>query len=96
MDFKTFSAWLVYCIDTDQMNFPVEKTWAAFQDCAVGIKNNYTDPNDPLSFCRNLVNVHPVEVFTDYILFYFPKNILEAFSKYGNIGRNIINHFKKQ
>ena len=81
MDYKTFVAWLVWAVDTDQLSFPVDKAWEMFNNTAVALKLTFTDPKDPQLFSEKALNESPIEIITDYALFYAKANIDRGYGK---------------
>lgn len=68
MDYRTFVAWQVWTIDTDQLHLSPEVAWEKFNHDAVGIKKNFTDPEDVLLYIEKAVTMTPLEVIVDYAL----------------------------
>ena len=98
MDYRTFVAWLVWAVDTDQLSFPVDRAWEKFSKTAGNIKRTYTDPDDPLLYCKNCVSQSIIDVATDYALWFAKSRIIstiistlpeERDRQYGNL-TNII------
>ena len=85
---------MVWAIDVDALNIPVEKCWEMFQRDAWGMYKTYTDPNSEL-FCKNLVGENPIDVFIDYILFYAKMHVQSGIISYGTYDKYIINYGKE-
>lgn len=90
MNYRTFVAWLVWAVDTDQLSLPIDEAWEEFSKTAERIKRNYTDPDDPLLYCKNTVTKSPIEVITDYALWYAKTRIVstlpsEKCTEYGKL-----------
>ena len=62
-----------------------------FQRNAWGIYKTYTDPNDELLYCPNLVDKDPIEVMADYTLFYAKAAVASGIRDYGIYNKLIIN-----
>lgn len=95
MDYRTFVAWLVWAVDTDQLSLPVTKAWEKFSKTAESIKETYTDPDDPLLYCGNCVSQTPIEVMTDYSLWFAKSRIISTApddrqKQYGNLTNTIL------
>lgn len=94
MDYRTFVAWLVWAVDTDQLSLPVDRAWEKFSRTAESIKKTYTDPDEPMLYCKNCVSQTPIDVATDYALWFAKSRIAstspeERDRQYGNL-TNII------
>ena len=85
-------AFMVWAIDVDAMNLPVEKCWEMFQRDAWGIYKTYTDPNDELLYCPNLVGESPIKIMTDYTLSYAKMHVISGIRDYGKYNNKILNH----
>ena len=87
MDYRTFVAWLVWAVDTDQLSLPVDKAWEMFENTAVALKLTFTDPKDPQLFSEKAVNESPLEIITDYALWFAKANIDRG---YGRLTKTIL------
>ena len=84
-------ALMVYAVDTDSLSLPVHVVLDRFQTTAERLQKNYTDPSDTQLFCRNVVNMKPVDFFTDYLLCYAKMDIQGGYRGYGKLNQQIIN-----
>jgi hypothetical protein len=85
---------MIWAIDIDALNLPVTKCWEMFQRDALGCYKTYTDPNDKLLYCSNLVGQNPIEFFTDYIIFYAKMYIMSGNKSYGKYDNQIKTYTK--
>ena len=92
MNKKTFLAFMVWAIDVDALSLPVRKCWEMFQRDAWGCYRNYTDPNDELLYCPNLIGKDPIEVMTDYTLSYAKMYVISGVKSYGKYDKLIRNY----
>jgi len=83
MNRNTMLAFMVWAIDVDALNLPVEKCWEMFQRDAWGIYRNYTDPSDELLYCPDLVDKNYIEVMADYTLSYAKMRVISGIKNYG-------------
>lgn len=96
MNKDVLTAFIVWAVDTDNLNLPVLKAWGEFVEDAFNMLKVYTDADDKLLFCKDLVGADPIEFFTDYILCYAKMKMLSDVESYGKLGDTIIMYNKKQ
>lgn len=73
----------VWAIDMDLMDIPVLNALDLFRKDAVRCQKTYTDPNDEILFCKNVVGMDPIEFFTDYVLSYAKSRVISGICSYG-------------
>jgi len=86
-------ALMVWAIDRDLLKTPVLKAWELFKKDAIGCQKIYTDPSDELLFCKNVVEMNPIEFFTDYVLSYAKCNVISGTGSYGMYDNYLINYY---
>ena len=87
-------ALIVWAIDVDGLSMPFIKAWEMFQRDAWGMYKTYTDPNDKLLYCPNLVGQNHLDMFTDYVLSYAKTYINSGLRDYGKYNNHILNYTK--
>ena len=92
MNRNGFIALMVWAIDVDALNIPVEKCWEMFLRDAWDIYSVYTDPGEELLYCPNLVGKNPIDVMTDYTLSYAKSNVISGIRNYGKYDERIKNY----
>ena len=85
---------MIWAIDVDALNIPVEKCWEMFQRDAWSMYKTYTDPNSEL-FCEILVEENPLNVFIEYTLFYAKMHVQSGIASYGVYDKDILSYEKK-
>jgi hypothetical protein len=95
MNYRTFVAWLVWAVDTDQLSLPVDQAWENFKQNAESLKRTFTDPKEPAFFCEKCVGESPIEMMTDYVLFFAKTRIIgdwsdNGSSQYGKLTETIL------
>ena len=94
MNRNVLLAFIVWAIDVDALNLPVTKCWEMFQRDAWGIYRNYTNSNDELLYCPNLIGKNPIDVMTDYTLCYAKIWVTSGIRSYGKYDE-LIKNYKK-
>lgn len=79
---KVLLAIMVYAMDRDMLQLPVELVIEEFKKDAVKCYNTFTDPSTNL-YCENLLRKDPVEVMADYVLSYARSWVLSDIRSYG-------------
>lgn len=82
----------IWAIDRDCLGLPFHKAWEAFCHNAWDMYRTYTDPNEPLLYCKNLKGVDYLDFFVDYILFYTKVKVesnVESYGKLDNLIRKV-------
>lgn len=92
MNRNVLLAFIVWAIDVDALNLPVEKCWEMFQRTALGIYRTYTDPSEEQLYCPSLVGKDPIEVMTDYTLSYAKAVVISGIMTYGKYDKSIKNY----
>ena len=86
---------MIWAIDTDALNVPVEKCWDKFKEYAWSVYKTYTDPNTEL-YCEGLAKENPIDVFVDYILCYAKMHVQSNIISYGVYDKYIMNYGKEK
>lgn len=83
------TALMVYAMDKDCLDLPIQKVVGLFRRDARGMYETYTDPIEVLLYIPHLLNITPVEFFIDYILFYAKAHIESGLRSYGKYDESI-------
>lgn len=86
------TALMVYAMDRDCLDLPIQKVVEDFEKKAKGMYETYTDPIDVLLYIPHLLNVTPVEFFIDYILFYAKAHVESGLRSYGSYDKQILKY----
>jgi len=92
MNKNVLLALMIWAIDVDALSLPMTKCWEMFQRDAWAMYKTYTDPNDELLYCPNLIGCNPLEVMVDYTLSYAKMHVISGIKSYGNLDRKIKNY----
>lgn len=76
-------AMLVWATSCDLLNSTLEKCLTLFLDDARRCYATFTDPADDDAYCPNLLNITPVDMFTDYVLRFAKSNVISGYCSYG-------------
>lgn len=85
-------AFMIWAIDVDALHLPVQQAWEKFTQDAKGVKSIYTDPSDESLFVSSLVNKDPIEIMTDYTLFYAKTQLTSGLRNYGKYNKALLNY----
>lgn len=83
---------MVWAMDIDALNLPVEKCWEMFQKDAWECYKTYTDPRDELLYCPNLIGKNYIDVMVDYTLTYAKMHVVSGIRDYGKYNKSIKNY----
>jgi len=92
MNRNVLLAIMVWATDVDALSLPVTTCWEKFQKAAWGIYRNYTDPNDELLYCPNLIGKNYIDVMVDYTLAYAKMHVVSGIRDYGKLNNQIKNY----
>jgi len=86
------TALMVYAMDRDCLDLPIQKVVELFNKSAKGMYETYTDPIEVLLYIPHLLNITPVEFFIDYILFYAKTHVQSGLRSYGKYNEIILKY----
>ena len=86
------TALMVYAMDRDCLDLPIQKVVELFKKDAKGMYETYTDPIEVLLYIPRLLNITPVEFFIDYILFYAKTHVESGLRSYGKYDETILKY----
>ena len=92
MNKLTTLAFIVWAIDVDGMSLPVIQALERFRKSAEGVQRIFTDPSDKLTYCEKVVNMNPLDFFTEYVLFYAKSEVESGIRGYGKYNTEILNY----
>lgn len=71
MDGRTLKALCIWWAkETERVDITLSQAFVKFREAGENTLMIYTDPEDILLFCEDLVGADPIKFFTEYILFY--------------------------
>lgn len=94
MNKNVLLAFIVWAIDVDAMHLPFKKCWEMFQRDAKTMYKTYTDPNDVLLYCPDIIGENPINFMADYTLCYAKMRVLSGIGSYGKYDESIKNYKK--
>ena len=92
MNKLTTLAFIVWAMDVDGMSLPITQALERFRKEAEGCQSLFTDPNDKLCYCERIVNMKPLDFFTEYVLAHAKSEVASGIRGYGKYNTEILNY----